>query len=312
MNFSDSKIQKLIEVAKLYYEDDKNQNEIAELYQISRPLVSRMLKEAKEAGIVHIEVRSSIDGKGALIGRIKTMFNLEGAYTVPTGVNDNATNVMLAEGALNYLKGLKGKNLGIGWGTIIGVLVSVMEQRASQEELFKWVCPLVGNGFVSNRNYHSNENVRIIAQQTGAKPCYLYSPAFAETTQDLELIKKLESYKAIFELWKKMDIALLNIGNYPSVPDFASGARYGNLLNEKKATGRVLAYYYNLKGELIKSDMDYAIQIPLELLRGCKNVVGFCSANVNPSAIVGALRTGLFHHVIASEELMKACLEFDK
>ena len=41
-----------MDVARLYYEKDRTQNEIAEIYGISRPMVSKLLKEAKEEGIV--------------------------------------------------------------------------------------------------------------------------------------------------------------------------------------------------------------------------------------------------------------------
>ena len=48
-----------------------------------------------------------------------------------------------------------------------------------------------------------------------------------------------------------MDTALVNIGNYPSTPDFASVARYGDLLHRSRACGRLLNYYFNREGEII-------------------------------------------------------------
>ena len=54
MRDRDSRIERLVDVARLYYEKDRTQNEIAGIYGISRPMVSKLLKEAKEEGIVTV------------------------------------------------------------------------------------------------------------------------------------------------------------------------------------------------------------------------------------------------------------------
>ena len=50
-----------------------------------------------------------------------------------------------------------------------------------------------------------------------------------------------------------MDTALVNIGDYPSSPDFASLVRYGSLLQQQHACGRLLVYYFNEAGTVIQS-----------------------------------------------------------
>ncbi len=42
---SDRKVERLVEVARMYYEQDRTQSEIAAHYGISRPMVSKLLKE---------------------------------------------------------------------------------------------------------------------------------------------------------------------------------------------------------------------------------------------------------------------------
>lgn len=53
-----------MDVARLYYEKDRTQNEIAEIYGISRPMVSKLLKEAKEEGIVKITIAAPGEAEG--------------------------------------------------------------------------------------------------------------------------------------------------------------------------------------------------------------------------------------------------------
>ena len=82
----------------------------------------------------------------------------------------------------------------------------------------------------------------------------------------------------------------MNIGDYPSSPDFASLVRYGGLLQEHHACGRMLVYYFNEDGTVIQSDQDFAIQVPLETLKQCPNIIGVCSANTSSKAVKGAFK----------------------
>ena len=53
---ADKKIERMLAAARMYYEQGRTQNEIAAALGISRPLVSVLLTEARECGIVTITV----------------------------------------------------------------------------------------------------------------------------------------------------------------------------------------------------------------------------------------------------------------
>lgn len=296
------KLQRLALVAHLYYEQEKTQHEIAEQLGVSRPLISRMLREAKKEGIVEIKIHEP-DGDEKLLSRLLAGFHLRGGVLAPETWDDAKMNHLLAELTLELLQSLNIKRLGIGWGEAIGSLVSFLESQRPEHISLRHISPLVGNSGVSIRHYHSDENVRVFSQFTMACPHYLYTPAFAETKQELSLITSTEHYKSVYKQWQHLDCALVNIGNFPSTPDFASRARFGKLLTYEKAIGTLVAYYFNESGKLISSDTDYAIQVPLPLLRSCKNVVGVCCANISPRSLLGALHTGLFTHLVIREQL---------
>lgn len=52
----EKKIERMVNVARLYYEQNMTQNEIAKELGISRPLVSILLTEARTCGIVTISI----------------------------------------------------------------------------------------------------------------------------------------------------------------------------------------------------------------------------------------------------------------
>lgn len=308
MNISEEKIRKLIEVAKLYYEENKTQNEIAGIYSVSRPLVSRMLQEARDYGIVKIEIGSPFEQGDLIQKQLEELFHIKGGAFVQSSGNDNYMNDLLSKAAINYMVDLKQDNYGIGWGHIIGNMVSYMEQKEPVKGLAKRICPLIGNSGVGNRNYHSNELVRIFSLQTGAAPEYLYAPALVSSKQELNLMQELENFRSVRNAWENLQVALVNIGNYPSTPDFASAARYGSMLTAHKAVGRVLGYFFDINGEVFHSETDYMLQISLENLSRIPHVIGICSANTNPQAVSGALRSGYLNHLIAREDTVRAVI----
>lgn len=309
MNISEEKLRKLIEVSRLYYEQNKTQNEIAALYQVSRPLISRMLQEARDYGIVKIEICSPLEQNQGMKQQLCSLFGIKGGAFVQGSGNDNFINDQLSKAAIEYMTGLEQDNYGIGWGHIIGNTVSYMEQREPIKGLGKRICPLIGNSGVGNRNYHSNELVRIFSLQTGAAPEYLYAPALVSSKQELSLMRGLENFRSVQNAWENLQVALVNIGNYPSTPDFASAARYGSMLTTQKAVGRMLGYFFDINGTVFHSENDYMLQIPLENLSRIPHVVGICSANTNPRAVLGALRSGYINHLIAHESAVQAVLE---
>lgn len=305
MNQSREKLQKLAHVARRYYLEDWKQSDIARELGVSRPLVSRMLREARELGVVRICIGPPEDDIPALLERLRRSSSVRDGILVEDGAEDDATNQLLSQGAVRLLRQLRARRLGIGWGYLIGQLVTWLEKHPQLDSTVTDICPLVGNASIPARNYQSNENVRLIAQQLGASPHFIYLPALPEGLEEKQLLCSTEIYRQICQQWDQMDTALVNIGDYPSSPDFASLVRYGDLLQQEHTCGRLLIYYFNEAGKVIQSSQDFAIQIPLAALRRCPNVIGVCSANTSARALRGALNSGILTHLVARSQLLR-------
>mgnify|MGYP002323013743 CR=1 FL=1 len=305
---SKEKLLRLAHVARRYYLEDWKQIDIARELGVSRPLVSRMLGEARELGVVHITVYEPGEESAVLLDRLRLSTSLQGGVLVEDGRDDDATNQLLSQGAVDLLRQIGTRRLGVGWGYLIGQLVTWLEENPQPESTVTDICPLVGNASIPARNYQSNENVRLMAQQLGAAPHFLYLPALPDSLEEKRLLCSSEIYRQIHQQWQQIDTALVNIGDYPSSPDFASLVRYGSLLQQQHACGRMLIYYFNETGTIIQSEQDFAIQVPLETLMQCPNIIGVCSANTSAKALRGALRTGAFTHIVARAALVQTLL----
>ena len=309
VKLSQEKQRRLAYAARRYYLEDQKQSDIAREMGISRPMVSRLLSEAREMGVVEIIVHDPGEASNGLLEQLCRTSALRGGVLVEDGEDNDATNRLLSRGAVALLGEIDARRLGVGWGYLIGQLVTWLEENPQPESSITDICPMVGNANIPARNYQSNENVRLMAQQLGATPHFLYLPALPESVEEKQLLCSTEVYRQICQQWEEMDAALVNIGDYPSSPDFASLVRYGSLLQQQRACGRMLVYYFNEMGTVIQSDQDFAIQIPLEILRRCPNIIGVCSANTSAKALQGALHTGFFTHLVAREALVRTLLE---
>ena len=94
---ADKKAQRMLEVAHLYYEENRSQQEIARQLGISRPLVSVILNEARECGIVTITIKDISVTEEQIIDKLKKSYGITSVILVPNKGNDDLTNMQVAE-----------------------------------------------------------------------------------------------------------------------------------------------------------------------------------------------------------------------
>lgn len=296
-------MERLAKVAHIYYEEDRTQGEIADMLHVSRPLVSRMLREARDLGIVEIRVHSPVNSKDALLSQLCSLYRLQGGVLVPEEKNDNLMNQNLAKRVVEHLDSVQPSSLGLGWGSCIGTLAELFERMPPHHTAVKTVCPLVGNSSVSSRKYHSDENVRIIAKALGAQPKFLHAPAFFADEAERNLLFETSRYRDISQLWDELDFAVLCIHN----PSAADEVQYPHA-RDPRAAGHLVAYSYDINGQFLRPELNCIAHIPIQSLSRCKHVIGLCAADVSPRALIGALNTGILTHVFARESLVSAVL----
>lgn len=221
MTPSQDKIQKLAYVAQQYYLEDRKQSDVCHRnLAFPAPLSADMLREARELGVVRITVSRPETHSESAQDRLRQTSSIRDCVLVPDGEDDNATNQSLSQGADTAFAAVRLSETWIGWGHLIGQLVMWLEENPQFNSSVTDICPLVGNASIPARNYQSNENVRLIAQQLGAVPHFIYLPALPESVEEKQLLCSTEIYRKIQTQWAAMDTALVNIGNYPSSPDF--------------------------------------------------------------------------------------------
>ena len=301
----------MVEISKLYYEQELTQAQIAKSMKISRPAISKLLSEARRLGIVRIEIKSPVESNSDLVSKIKLKFKLKGGLIIPKPPNEALMFRMITSQAAKYLETQIpfSKRIGVGWCHAIASIADELKANAQESDRRGVICPLMGSAQNALKWFQTNELARIVAEKTGFIPFYLHAPAFPLSAVDRQLFIDTKEYLQISELWQDLDMAILGIEPYPSVPDQATAARFGDLIKELKPVGMIATYLYDLNGKLIESDNDIVIRIPLSSLKKAKRVLAIGPSEKGVASTLGALRTGLITHLITDEVTAEHILE---
>lgn len=308
----EKKLARLTSVLKMYYEQEMSQKDIAKELGVSRPMVSKMLAEAKRLNMVTITINEVRNMQQMLSNRLKEEFKLKNVVVVKTDKYKEAElerNIAHACYDIYRTTKLEYHRVGMGCGAMIGQLTDIAKLNKDniigvQGEIF----PLIGGIKASYRSYHTNELVRIFSEVTGLKSTYLYLPALLDSAKEKQLFKRSELYSDIEAYWKKMNIAILNVSNRYSTPDLATSIRFGDALKKKHAVGRYLAHYYDIDGNFIDPEQDNVIQIEIDCLKQSQCIIGMCSGKTDSHSALGALRTGVFTDLVISDILAEKVL----
>ncbi len=153
-------------VAKLHYEADLSQVEIARRLGVSAATVSRLLRRARDEGIVRIEIRDVAtpeDVNAALVARL----GLKRAAVIEAPEAGGLAALAAPVGALLKEAGLKaGSVLAIGWGrTLREVLLAGLPRLPG-------IVTVAAMGGMQQPapEFQINELVRLAAEQLGGTP----------------------------------------------------------------------------------------------------------------------------------------------
>lgn len=300
----------LAKVARLYYLDDLSIIEIAKILGMSRQRCSRLLKKAKEEGIVQIEVVDPAqEGVLNLEKQLEERFSLRKAHVVSVFTKDSdlIRRAVGEAGARFFLKAVApGNKVGIAYGRTLYELVRYVRPSFAQEDLNLSVVQLMGGLSRISANVFATEIPKRLAEALNAQVYYLPAPAFTRDRVTRDAMLKDENVQAT--LREKIDLALVGIGSVsPTAMLIQTGAitqdEYRELLAQG-AVGDICGTFFDVWGKIVEfSGNERRIAVSLDDLRKkCPLVIGVAGGVEKAEAILGALR-GRFLHVLVVDSL---------
>lgn len=302
----------LVTVASLYYELDQNQQQIADRLEVSRSSISRLIKEARDRGIVEIHINKSVFHDFGLEQALIDRFGLKDAYVLRTMPGTDEGSLLRAVGKLaaGYLQrvliGLPvGTCIGIAWGTGVHAAVSALPNSISQHID---VVQIMGGVGAPDPLIDGPDLARMVAAKLGGRHYYLHAPVLVENAQVREMLLAEPTVREGMERAQGVQLAVLGIGTVQE--EASSFLRTGHLTRHDLAYLRTLGIVGEMCGRFFDEQgcyEDFEINrriIALELggLRRVPRVLAVARGLAKAQSILGALR-GKYVTVLATDDI---------
>ena len=302
-------VERLIHVARLYYQYDLSQQQIADKLKISRPNVSRLLQEARNRGIVRVEI-VDVSGSGAdLESSLQQKFRLKKAVVVPNegASDDHGLKQRLGMAAARLLDSFveKGTVLGISWGSTMQELVRHLQPRRVDGMT---VVQLIGGIARADYDTHASEIALKLADNFKAVPFLLPVPAIVDDVRVKEALMSDSGIAKVLDLGRRAEIAVFSVGRLKHQclmvkAEYFSDAEVDTLL-KKRAVGDIISRIVTDSGMICSPKLDKrTIGIELEDLKKKKVAVAVAGGLEKLPVIRAGLLGGYFNVLVTDEEV---------
>jgi deoxyribonucleoside regulator len=298
-------------IATLYYLGEMSQDEIAEIYGISRFKVSRILKKCREYSIVEFHINNKPEYYRKLETQLCEMMNLVQAIIVPSGstINESKTNV--GRGAAKYLNDTMkdGMTVGFDWGTTLQTMVREYNcTKQYKNSLFVQISGSVASQSIISTGYMDGHDiVRNLAVKAGASWSLFPAPYIVKDRLLCSLLQEEPTIKKHIELFQKIDIAIFGIASSVSqnlcsfYNSFLSPEEWQMLL-QYQCAGEVFSNRLTMDGEVIETFLTgRVLTISLEQLKRIPNVVVLGAGADKAISLIAAAKGGFFNTMIIDE-----------
>ncbi len=297
----------LIQVSRMYYELGETQEAIAASLGVTRPHVSKLLKEARAQGVVEIRIVDRTERPGRVADQIQRRFGLRATHLAPTlRGDDERTRRRVGRLAAQVLAASvrDGLIIGVGDGSSVAALADEFDVLTTP--VAASVVPLCG-GFWGTTG--GREPYRRIADAMGATGHGLLAPGLLDDALTRDALLAHAGIREITGLWDRLDIAVFGIGG-PAWSEALVGRKALQELQAERAVGEILIAPFDQQGRFVGSSLrDRTVACNAQGLHRVPTSIGIASGPSKIAPILGALRTGAVNVLVTDHETAERVLE---
>lgn len=289
----------LSKVSTLYYLRDQTQQEISDRLRLSRPAVSRLLRDAQTHGIVKITISPPRGLHIDLESRLEERFGLGvlRVVAVEQGTSPELLRRQLGEAAAGFLARTvhPGDTIGLAWGTTLSAMVQAMAPLATEN--VHVVQTLGGIGPPAAEAYAAGL-VRRLAHLLDAAPVIFPTPGVVATEAVRDVLRSDPHVEAAFRHFDNLDTVYVGIGSLATNPVLNDGHSFPPgvhaALIEGGAVGDIALRFFDAAGAPVRTELDDRILgISTEQLHQAPRVVAVAGGPEKVDAIFAALISGM-------------------
>jgi len=299
----------LYAAAKMYYDEDATQAEVAIKLHVSRATVSRLLSEARRQWIVRIEViapdHQDHDVLAATVADALGLTKVHVSAALPTpGPGRSVEDVMGS--VLAPAVGRALAEVGLGSSDVLLVSSGRTMYEVSRFDLPKLsgviVAPTVGGTDQPEGWYQTNEISRRIAERIGGRATYLFAPALPGP----DLFQTLQNDPAIqrvLHLWPQARCVLTGVGAPPGLRSEAPQFVDTSSTDLVEAVGDICSRFFARDGEpMAFPGSERLIAVELDLLRTIPVVIAVASGADKITPLIAGARSGYFNQLVTDPQ----------
>lgn len=303
----------LVRVAKMYYEKNLSQQEIAEELGTTRSNVSRILAVARDEGVVEIHIIEALERNVSLEAKMRERLGIRDARVLSSATEADPLRELGRMGANWFLETVRpGNRVALSWGSTLQALVdSVPTTDVGPVEFVQ----LVGGLSSLATKVSGQELVRELAGRLHCSYHYLHAPALFESRAALQALRGEGSIARALEAARGCDIAIVGIGavgldsSAEIIQALGLSASEQSAFDRSGAVGDICARYYNIDGQEVRSPVhDRVLAVDLDDLRAIPTVAAVAIGTPKGPSIAAAVRGGLLDVIICDESAAIAAL----
>ncbi|MBF0707148.1 sugar-binding transcriptional regulator [Alkalihalobacillus hwajinpoensis] len=307
------KLTKVVEAARLYYQLDYSQQEIAKRLEVSRPTVSRLLKQAKREGIVEIKIHDPSQDVHLLATDLAEAYGLlDARVAIVPEFEDQIVKKHIGKIAADYLNATIQDNdlIGVSWGTTLNEI-----GKNLRHQLLKNVSVVQLNGGISysETNTYAYEVIQMIGRAFHATSHFLPVPAIVDHLLVKQTMEEDRHIRRVLDMGRNANIALYSVG----IPTNDSVIVQADYVSEQeleaihsKSVGEICSRFFDEKGMLIHEELnERTIGIDLEDLSRKEKSILAAGGPKKVEAIYGALQGGYANVLVTDHYTARALLE---
>lgn len=307
--------EQLTAVARMYYLDGMAQAEIADLYQISRSTISRMLTAAREQGIVRISVDEYNPRDHELEAQLMSTFGLRRAVVVrdvPGSVV--ATRRSLAHFAAPEVSTwfTSGKRIGVTGGRSLGELVRAVPYQSDVHGIGLY--QLMGAISTTPGANEPLEVTRTLGRRLGARVHMLHVPAYVKDREAHASMSQHDQVQAMWRAFGKLHQALIGIGSVGDSMFVEHGVlnrRTRHELKKQDAVAELCGRYIDADGREVEHQLrERVLSIELDVLRSITDVIAVTSGADRGASTHAVIANGLANSVVLDRACAEAVLAY--
>ena len=313
---SETPARTLAKVGALYYLHGQTQQQIADRLRVSRPTVSRMIRDARDRGIVQITI-AHVDGLAAdLESELEGRFGLVEAVVADVEGDDLVARVGAAAAGYLARTVVPGDVVGVTWGTTLREMVKAVAPRQTTGVT---VVQMLGGVGPPLADAHAADLPRRLAGALGADLRLLQAPGVVASGEAREVLEADPHIRSALAALQTMTTAFVGIGALATNPVLGDGTLSAEValppsldadLEAGGAVGDVALRFFDAAGRPVPTSLDdRVVGVGLATLAAVERVVGVAGGAAKVGAIRAALRGGLIDVLVTDDATARALLD---